>query len=309
MGTRDGQPIWKRTSICSMDKRLQMMAPPALGTTCPPSPPLHPQLRDKFWKSPGGRVAPSGTPVAAASSMNGCGCLGPASEGIPCEKLFEGKNAYPLQGEALQGFEALPTFLGQEARIPLCPHPTAPLLIFLEQTNKPPYSPSLKQPLESGLGPSALFIDVYCREGRKLNAQDRAGASQGQGEAGPSVPLGSGASARRTWMRPQRRFIWLPPPEVSPEPYPGRVLSLAEPRGQKMAGSGQGDPRRRWPELPPQGQAGEPSPIIHGTSIHLKSKNRVPHSRGVQAASSWAQDLIWSPGPPLATRSPSWPSL
>lgn len=50
---------------------------------------------------------------------------------------FRRENAYPLQGEALQRFEAPPTFLGQEVHIPPHPHPTAPLLIFLEQTNNP----------------------------------------------------------------------------------------------------------------------------------------------------------------------------
>lgn len=141
------------------------------------------------------------------------------------------------------------------------------------------------------------------------SAADRAGASQGQGAAGHSVPLDSGSSAHRTWMQPQRRFIRLPPPEVSPGPCPGRVPSHAETGRQKMVGSGQGDPGRGRPGLLPQGQAGEPSSLLPGTSIHLKSKNRAPHSRGAQAASSWAQDPACSPGPPLDTRSPSRPPL
>lgn len=74
-----------------------------------------------------------------------------------------------------------------------------------------------------------------------MHAQDRAGASAGQGQLDTLRPqLRSGAF--RTWMQPRCRLVWLPPPGVSPGPYPGRVPSHAEPRGQKMAGSGQGDP-------------------------------------------------------------------
>lgn len=76
----------KYLCLCKM-ALLHTLPPPALGTTYPPLPPLCPLPHGKFWKFPGGWVAPSGTLMAAASSMNQSGSPGLTPEG-PCLRSY-----------------------------------------------------------------------------------------------------------------------------------------------------------------------------------------------------------------------------
>lgn len=154
------------------------MAPlPAKGMTCPLPPPLHPQLHDKFWKFPGGRVAPSGTPVAAASSMKGCGCPGPASEG---------KMRIHFRERLCRGSRHRPLFWDKKYIFSLIPIPRPPCSFFLNKQTTPFSQPEAA----SGVGPgtkSSLHKRVL--QERMQNAcTGQGGSLRRPGAAGHSAP-------------------------------------------------------------------------------------------------------------------------
>lgn len=113
-------------------------------------------------------MAPPGTLMVAASSMNQCGSPGLTPEGTLFEKSFEENIRIHFRESFSSGLWHHPLFLGQEKKqhIPPTPNPYPGLhspLTHFSLKDKQCHSPSLKQSLESGLGSSVFSLNMFCR--------------------------------------------------------------------------------------------------------------------------------------------------